>query len=202
MTTDQPPAATPETPAPPAPATGVEDKGFPDETRIADMTVEEQASYWKAQARKAEDLVKRKTAGASAEEVRALKEKARRLDELEEASKSELEKAQARAEAAEKALAEASVTALRATVAADKGVPASLLSGSTQEELEAAADALLAFKGVTPKAPPADGQGKVGTPVTGPDQWTRDDLKGKSPQEIEAAREAGHLRDLLNPKTT
>lgn len=159
-------------------------------TEVTDHDDTDQVAKWKALARKHEQNAK------------ANAEKAKRLDELEEASKTELEKAQARAEAAEKAFAEATATALRATVAADKGVPAALLTGSTQEELEAAADALLAFKGATPKAPPADGQGKVGTPVTGPTQWTRDDLKGKTPAEIDAAREAGHLRDLLNPKTT
>lgn len=35
----------------------------------------------------------------------------------------------------------------RAEVAAAKGVPVALLTGSTQEELEAAADALIAFRG-------------------------------------------------------
>lgn len=63
----------------------------------------------------------------------------------------------------DKALAEA----LRVSVATDKGVPAGLLSGSTKEELEAAADQLLAFKGATPTAPPAVGQGNAGVGVHG-----------------------------------
>jgi len=43
--------------------------------------------------------------------------------------------------------------ALRSTVAAAKGVPVALLSGSTQAELEASADALIAFRGAQPSTP-------------------------------------------------
>ena len=50
-------------------------------------------------------------------------------------------------EKAQRELAELTVAKTRAEVAAAKGIPANLLSGSTQEELEAAADALIAFKG-------------------------------------------------------
>ena len=47
------------------------------------------------------------------------------------------------------------VSNLRSQVAEAKGVPAALLTGSTQAEIEAAADALIAFRGVQPPAPPA-----------------------------------------------
>lgn len=47
----------------------------------------------------------------------------------------------------EAAKAESEAQALKLSVAADKGVPAKLLSGSSKEELEAAAEALLEFKG-------------------------------------------------------
>ena len=43
--------------------------------------------------------------------------------------------------------AELESRALRSEVAADKGVPSSLLTGSTREELEASADALIEFRG-------------------------------------------------------
>lgn len=43
--------------------------------------------------------------------------------------------------------------ALRAEVAAAKGVPANLIAGATKADLEAAADALLAFKGGTAQLP-------------------------------------------------
>jgi hypothetical protein len=143
-----------------------------------------QVEKWKALARKHE------------QQSKANADKAKRFDEFEEASKSDLERALARAEAAEKAASAASAAATRAEVAAAKGVPAHLLTGSTQEEFEASADALLAFKGTTPKAPSADGQGKVGEPVTGPKQFTRDDLKRMTPEQISDALDNGQLADI------
>lgn len=88
-----------------------------------------------------------------------LKAKAEKFDAAEAANKTELQKAQDAATAAEKRAAAAEAGMLRAKVAATKGVPAELLSGSTEDELNAAADKLLEFKGVTPKAPPAEGAG-------------------------------------------
>lgn len=85
-----------------------------------------------------------------------LKAKAEQFDALEEKNKTDLQKALDRAAAAEALAADASVKALRSDIAAAKNVPASLLSGSTKEELEAAADALLVFRGEQapgPKAP-------------------------------------------------
>jgi hypothetical protein len=84
-----------------------------------------------------------------------LKKAADRLSEIESANKTEAEKAAARAEAAEKRAAELEAKALRAEVAAAKGVPAALLTGGTQEELEAAADALIAFRGEQKPAGPS-----------------------------------------------
>lgn len=91
-----------------------------------------------------------------------LKKAADRLSEIEAANQTEAEKAQARAEAAEKRAAELEAKALRAEVAASKGVPVSLLTGSTQEELEAAADALIAFRGEQkPAGPSSSSLGRV-----------------------------------------
>jgi hypothetical protein len=90
-----------------------------------------------------------------------LKKAADRLAQIEEANKSEAEKAAARADAAEKRAAELEVKALRAEVAAAKGVPVALLTGSTQEELEAAADALIAFRGEQKAGPKSDALGRV-----------------------------------------
>jgi ATPase subunit of ABC transporter with duplicated ATPase domains len=84
-----------------------------------------------------------------------LKKAAEKLSKLEEANKTEAEKAAARAEAAEKRAAELEAKALRAEVAASKGVPVALLTGGTQEELEAAADALIAFRGEQKTAGPS-----------------------------------------------
>lgn len=76
-----------------------------------------------------------------------IKAQAAKLAEIEEAQKTEAQKTQERLEAAEKRADELELKATRATVAAAKGVPAELLSGSTQAELEASADALIAFRG-------------------------------------------------------
>lgn len=115
----------------------------------SDETAETQAATetdWKAEARKWESRAKENLAAAKANESAA-----QRLANIEEAQKTESEKATERLQAAEKRAAELEVKALRAEVANAKGVPANLLSGSTQEELEAAADALIAFRGEQPQ---------------------------------------------------
>lgn len=76
-----------------------------------------------------------------------VKAEAAELAKIRESQKSEAEKAQERLEAAERRAAELELKATRAEVAAAKGVPAGLLTGSTQDELEASADALIAFRG-------------------------------------------------------
>lgn len=168
-----------------------EEPGSTEEPTQPDPAAE--VEKWKALARKHEQRAKENA------------DKARRLDEIEEASKTELEKAQARAEAAEKAMQEASLKALRAEIAAAKGVPVNLLSGTTEDELNAAADALLAFKGTTPKAPSKDGQGNVGDPIKGTGQWTRTDLERAKNEgryaDIDDAREKGLLADVLAGKS-
>lgn len=76
-----------------------------------------------------------------------VKARASKLTEIEEANKTEAEKVAERLAAAEKRAVELEAKATRAEVAAAKGVPIGLLSGSTKEELEASADALIQFKG-------------------------------------------------------
>jgi len=85
-----------------------------------------------------------------------VKAKADKLAEIEAENLTEAQKTAARLEAAEKRAAELEVKATRAEVAAAKGVPIELLSGNTQEELEAAADALIAFRGEQKNIPRAD----------------------------------------------
>ena len=59
-------------------------------------------------------------------------------------------------------LAARDLNALRAEVAAAKGVPATHISGNTREEMEASADDLLGWRQTAPAqtAPPATGQGQ------------------------------------------
>jgi dihydroorotase-like cyclic amidohydrolase len=84
-----------------------------------------------------------------------LKTKAEQFDALQEQNKTEVQKATERAEQAERRAQEAEARSLKADVAIAKGVPVALLSGTTKEELEAAADALLAFRGEATPPPPA-----------------------------------------------
>ena len=87
------------------------------------------------------DGVKKKYAG-----FEDLKAKAVKFDEFQEASKTELQKVSERALQLEVELASEREHAGKATVAAAKGVPVSALSGSTPEEWEEAADALLEWR--------------------------------------------------------
>lgn len=78
-----------------------------------------------------------------------LKEKAQKFDEQVEAGKSELQKATEKADRLQAELdaikAEASIRSMREEVATTTGVPASLLTATTQEECEAQAQAILTW---------------------------------------------------------
>lgn len=74
----------------------------------------------------------------------------RRLTEIDDANKSDTQKQADKITTLESELATSKAAILRAEVAAAKGVPANLISGTTKDELEAAADQLLAFKGGAP----------------------------------------------------
>jgi chromosome segregation ATPase len=80
-------------------------------------------------------------------------ENRRKLKELEDRDKSDSEKLSERVAAAERRAEEAEAKALRFEIAIEKGVKARWLSGSTREELEAAAEEYLADH------PPANGTG-------------------------------------------
>lgn len=87
----------------------------------------------------------------------ALKEKAARYDADEEARKTDLQKAQEQAEAYKAQLdaltKQTAARDARDKVAAETGVPASLLTGETEEVCKAQADAILKFKGNTAPYP-------------------------------------------------
>lgn len=90
---------------------------------------------------------------------KALKDAQAKLQELADRDKSESEKLADRIAQAEKRAADAEAKLLRHEVAAEKGVKARWLSGSTREELEAAADEYLADH------PPSGGTPAPGKPV-------------------------------------
>ena len=129
-------------------------------------------------------------------DAKANAEAAKRLAEIEEANKTE---AQKQAEALQRLQQEneaLKLQSLTAQVAAEKGVPAELLTGSTREEIEARADALLTFRGEQKQTPPDFGAGQRGT-ETGIKQLSRADLAQMTPQQINDARLAGQLDDVL-----
>jgi len=155
------------------------------DSESADLAAE--VAKWKAFSRKHEDSAK------------ANADKAKKFDEFEEASKTELQKAADRATAAESKVAEIEARAIRAEVAAAKGIPADLLSGSTKEELESSADALIAFKGTPAK--PDFGGGDRGPDISGKKQMTESEMKAlfasKDYAAVETARIEGRLATVL-----
>lgn len=145
---------------------------------------------WKGHARTWENRSKENKAAAD------------KLAEIEAANLTETQRLQLELDALKTERDQANRTALVSGIAAAKGVPANLLTGSTAEELEAAADALLAFRGVI--APPANdvaASGALGAPITAGAQITSlDALKGMTPAERLQAKADGRLSDLLAGK--
>lgn len=167
MSTPVEPTATPAAPI-------VNEYGYPDATPVADMTPEHQVAYWKHHARKHEAAAKSAPDAAELERLRAAEaelaqRKAADMTESERL-KAEADAAKAEAEAAKAAAATATAQLLRTTVAADKKFTpeqAAWLQGSTKEELEASAEALLAAFGTsapqdTPRRPPTGSGSDVG----------------------------------------
>lgn len=99
--------------------------------------------------------------------------------EAEEANKSELQKASEQIGTLEGRAVTAETKLLRHEIADAKGLPAeakSLLSGTTKEEIEASADALLALLGDKGKGDrrPDPTLGKGGDPAKTADAWLRE----------------------------
>lgn len=146
---------------------------------------------WKALARKNEARAKENA------------EAAKRLAEIEDANKTELERERERATDALAQLEQMRLESDRNAVALSKGLTptqAKRLMGATREELEADADELLAdLKASRPSgAPSSDGQGKQGEPVGAAKQITsRDQLNSMSREERLAAYKDGRLDSLM-----
>lgn len=121
-----------------------------------EVEMQEDKTDWKAEARKWEARAKENSGAAQ------------KLTELENASKSELQRAIDRAAAAEAALATAQAESLRLSIAARHGISGDhldLLTGSSEDELEAKAQKLSALIAVSakpdpfPKPDPSQGAG-------------------------------------------
>ncbi|MBM4509352.1 hypothetical protein GS937_09560 [Rhodococcus hoagii] len=107
-----------------------------------------------------------------------LKEQASKFQQLEDEKKTELEREREQREQLARENEALKLGKLRSDIAADKGVPAALLTGSTQEEIEAAAAALIEFRDGangprSPKPNPNQGRGGDHTPSG---DWLRDSL--------------------------
>lgn len=168
--------------------------GEADEAQVSEAATEtEQTKDWEAEAKRWKKLSRQNEARAKENA-----EKARLFDEQEEESKSELQKALDKAAQAEARAQALEVQATRAQVAAAKGVDVDLLSGSTLEELEASADRLLEWRGAQiPKGAPASDAGHKGDEIRSSKQLTREDLKTMSAEQINQARRAGQLNDVM-----
>lgn len=148
---------------------------------------------WEAEARKWKEL-SRKNESRMKENA----EKARLYDEAQEQGKTELQKAQEAAAKAEARAAAMEAEAMRAKVAAATGVDADLLSGSSEDELRASAERLLAWRAAqVPKGAPASDAGVRGDEIRAAKQLTREDLKTMSAEQINQARRAGQLNDVM-----
>ena len=93
-----------------------------------------------------------------------LKEKAMKLDQLEEASKSEIQKMTEKADRLQQELDQIrqaeSIREIRAKVAAETGIPTNLLTGDTEEACKEQAEAIKAF--AKPAYPTLRDAGEVG----------------------------------------
>src|SRR5690606_18679797 len=79
---------------------------------------------------------------------------AAKLDEFEEAQKSELQKERERAEAAEARASAAEQAALKVRIASELGVIPEVISGSTEEEMRASAQKVIEWRDAGKKPAP------------------------------------------------
>ncbi len=128
-----------------------------------DVDYKAEAEKWKALSRQNEAQAK------------ANAEKAKRLDDIEEANKTELQKASERAVAAEAKAAEAELRALKASIAAKTGVPEEMLHGTDQAELDLSAQAAIAWRGTQNTAARVGGA-ETGGGAAKPVQYTRSQI--------------------------
>lgn len=125
--------------------------------------------------------------------LKEAEEKARRFDEIEESNKTEAQKQAEQLAKLQQENERLQAQVLKAQVAADKGVPAELLSGTSEDELVASAERLLAFRGQ--QAAPEYGRSADASP-TKPKQLTRADMSRMTTEQIVKADEAGLFDDL------
>lgn len=147
---------------------------------------DKQEPDWKAEARKWEARAKENSTAAQ------------KLADIEEQSKTDLQKAIERAEAAERKASESDAARLRSDIARELGVPPRFVVGSSEDEMREAAQEYLADReqAQQDKARRADvDQGA--RPDQTVRQLSRSDLASMSPAQIAAAKKEGRLSSLL-----
>ena len=170
---------------PVAPAATVE--ATPVEDAVPEPDLAAEAAKWKAMARKHEG------------EAKSNADKAKRLDALEAANRTEIEKAQAVAETNASEAAELRAELARAKAAITHGLDADdleALDGVPADKVDAIAARLAAKRSTqTPRLPSANGQGNVGTPIAP----SGDPIKELDAQILDATK-AGNFLQVINLK--
>lgn len=147
---------------------------------------------WKSEARKWENRAKA---------AKADSDDAAKWREYEASQKSDHEKLAERLAKAEADASEAAAKLIRYEIAARRGIPTDaidLLTGSSEEELEAKAEKLIALIAEQSKPKSLRPDENQGQPTTAPvGQLTEADLKTMTPEEIMVAKKAGRLNQVL-----
>lgn len=167
---------------------------FPVNTPLAEMTPQQQSEYWRHKSRKHEQRAN------SRSDYDDVKKKAEKYDEIEQANKSELEKANEKATGAEQRADTAELSKLKLDVALEKAPDgmspkdvrdwAQRLTGTTREELQSDAEAMFSR---IPASTAGDGGSNGGR--TGP-RVPRSGTGGGTPSKgsVAAGREAYEAR--------
>lgn len=147
---------------------------------------EAEASKWKALSRQHENRHLAALGFKSTEEIDQLRQAAQKYAEFEDAQKSEIQKAQERAQTFEQQLADERSQNARLLAAATHSIPPDLielLGSGTAEEINSRAEALAErLKAVSPPAPPASqrpvesltpGAAPASAAPADPDAWIR-----------------------------
>jgi len=113
-----------------------------------------------------------------------LREKASKFDEVQEQSKTELQKAMERAEAAEKRAVEFEHTALKTRIASELGVIPEVIQGSDEETMRASAQRVLDWANQGKRTPPPAKKLASGSAAT-----TKDGETGRAAAALRALRQ-------------
>ena len=143
-----------------------------DITTVSEKETQEVRTFTQEEVNKiVENRVAKERAKANAE-YEELRQKASKFDEIEEANKSELQKATERADSLQKQLDDLNkankIRSIREKVSTETGVPVHLLNGETEEECKNLADGINAFISGSAKpnvAPVVKDGGEIRTPT-------------------------------------